>query len=127
MPQFRSVKAFILEDEPMIAMDIEDALTGLGFDVSIVIDPTKIIAAVASQPVALVVLNVCSDGATNSIAAAAAAREAGIPMVLCSSGEQLEGFDDVPFVASPFSLDNLLGAVRTAMARIPGTAKAAFA
>lgn len=34
-------KAFVLEDEPIIAMDIEDTLRGLGFDVSIVADPTK--------------------------------------------------------------------------------------
>ena len=111
----------------MIAMDIEDALKGLGFEVSIVVDPTKIIAAVASQAVALVVLNVWSDGSTNSIAAAAAVREAGIPMVLCSSGERLVGFDEVPFVASPFSLDNLLNAVRTAMARTPGRFNTAIA
>lgn len=111
----------------MIAMDIEDTLKGLGFDVSIVVDPTKIIAAVASQAVELVVLNVWSDGSTNSIAAAAAARDAGIPMVLCSSGERLAGFEDVPFVASPFSLDNLLIAVRTAMTRESGSAKTAAA
>ena len=127
MPQLARQKAFVLEDEPMIALDIEDALTGLGFDVAVVIDPHKVITAIASAPVALVVLNVWSDGSSGSVAAAEAARAMDVPLVLCSSGERLPGFDDVPFVDSPFSLDNLLIAVRTAMAKMPGGAKTALA
>ena len=45
MPQLARQKAFVLEDEPMIALDIEDALTGLGFDVAVVVDPHKVITA----------------------------------------------------------------------------------
>ena len=127
MPHLARQKAFVLEDEPMIALDIEDALTGLGFDVAVVIDPHKVITAIASAPVALVVLNVWSDGSSGSVAAAEAARAMDVPLVLCSSGERLPGFDDVPFVDSPFSLDNLLIAVRTAMAKMPGGAKTALA
>lgn len=103
----------IVEDEMIVALDMEGTLTDLGYQVSLAttVDQALKLAASGVIDVAIVDCHL-PDGTADELATSL--RRAGIPFVVCS-GEALEQLGDVfqgtPYLAKPFTTDGLVAAI----------------
>jgi DNA-binding response OmpR family regulator len=109
----------VVEDEALVGMDVEDALSEAGFAVHWVASPEGASAALAATQPDVVVLDVvlrarmCTDLVRDI-------RRRGIPIVV-HSGYTASGvpgeFDGVPWLRKPADMPVLLAAVEAALPR----------
>ena len=109
MPPARSI--LIIEDEPLIAMMLEDFLDSLGHSVTGSADSVAAaLDQVAGGSFDLAILDVHLRGGEASWAVADALADRGLPFVL-STGGQVEPTPErhgrVPVLAKPFTLDGV--------------------
>ena len=117
-------RVLVVEDEPLIALQIEDQLAAAG---ATVLGPVGIIGAAArlieNEPLDAALLDATLAGEpVDALAAALDAR--GVPFAFASGHGPLglpEGFRDRPLLGKPFSEEALLDLVRTLIAPADGT------
>jgi CheY-like chemotaxis protein len=109
----------VLEDELLIALDIQQILEGVGASVVSPNNPDDALAALRHGPrFDLAVLDVMVNGVPCTGVAAALAAQ-GTPFVLLTgmrgNDEYIRQFGDVPVVEKPFQLQLLLETLRRAL------------
>lgn len=106
-------RILVVDDEPLIALDVELALIDAGFDVvGIARDAAAAAPYLAAGRVDLVVLDAVLDG-TSAAPVADRLRGAGIPFVVASgySAKQLPWLGSAPLIQKPFAEDQLIATV----------------
>lgn len=116
--QPQSVPAIlVVEDEPFIALDMEDTLTDAGFSVEARSSCADASTWLAAKTPAVAILDLhLKDGEGTSIAAAL--RKRGVPVVFCSGTHPRdlpEGYESVSWVQKPFLEGELIHAVVQAL------------
>ena len=113
MPDTRNI--LIVEDEPLIAMMVEDYLDLLGHRVAGSCDNVAdALAMVAGGDIDAALLDVNLRSGEKSFAVADALAQAGIPFVFATggSGDSIEeAHRDAPTLSKPFTLDGLEAAL----------------
>jgi PAS domain S-box-containing protein len=116
-------RLIVIDDEPLIAMDLESILTGAGCDVigiASTLAQAKTLVANADCDAALVDVNL-SGHSVDELAATLAKRSIPFAFVSGHGREALpRGFQDAVLVRKPFGQDNLLAIVATLVG--PGNA-----
>jgi CheY-like chemotaxis protein len=116
-----STKRFLLvEDEPLIALDIELTLQQLGHVVLTTTSNEEATALLQTRPVDLAILDFrVRDGDTSELAGQLHARA--IPFVVCSGSAALqelgEAFRDAEFLPKPYTTEGLLRALEDVSSR----------
>ncbi|OYY72347.1 response regulator [Sphingomonas sp. 28-63-12] len=99
----------IVEDEPLIAMMLEDFLDILGKKVIGPVDCTEDgLAAIAAGGIDAAILDINLRGGETSWLLADALAEAGVPFVFASGGsgsDIADRFRDRPLLSKPFTMD----------------------
>ncbi len=117
MSETRSI--LIVEDEPLIAMMLEDFLESLGHTVSAVCDSVaEASAAVADRDFDIAILDVNLKG-ESVWPVAAQLRDKGVPFVLASGGHvdpPPSEFLNVPMIDKPYTIDRINPAIEEALA-----------
>lgn len=119
----------LVEDEVLVGMDLEDALSQAGFAVRWVASPESASAVLATDRPDVVVLDVV----LRDRCCAALARELrrrGIPVVVHSgyaASEAPDGLGDVPWLEKPADMPRLLAAVSAVLPPGPSAARAGTA
>jgi len=108
-------RILIVEDEVMIAMDIEATLTELGHVVQTAVSLNGAEAALASGSIDLAIVDYHLQGGT-SAQLASRLHSLGIPFIVCSGSAGLEELGDAfrrgtSFLPKPFTTDGLVAAV----------------
>ena len=109
MPASKTV--LLVEDEMLIAMDMEASLVDLGYDVTIVTDVDAALAALDSRTYHLAILDSrLRSGDCEQVTRRL--REQGTGFIVCSGSLDMKEFGDVfanvPFLAKPFTADSLV-------------------
>jgi DNA-binding response OmpR family regulator len=109
----------IVEDEPLIAMMLEDFLHSLGHEVTGSCDTVRAaLEAVARNEFDLAILDVNLKG-ENVWPVAAALRDKGTPFVLASGGHvdpPPPEFKGVPMIEKPYTIDRVTPIIEAALA-----------
>lgn len=109
----------IVEDEPLIAMMLEDFVLSLGHEVAATCETVSdALAAVDGAAFDMAILDVNLKG-ENVWPVAHALRDKGVPFVLASGGHvdpPPSDFDGVPMVDKPYTLDRIKPAIDAAVA-----------
>ena len=109
----------IVEDEPLIAMMLEDFLESLGHVVKASCDNvTDALSAIARDGFDVAILDVNLKG-ESVWPVAAALRQLGVPFVLASGGHvdpPPTEFANVPLIEKPYTIDRVSPAIEAAMA-----------
>jgi DNA-binding response OmpR family regulator len=109
----------IVEDEPLIAMMLEDFLLSLGHEVSGSCDTVRsALEAVERTEFDLAILDVNLKG-ENVWPVAAALRDKGTPFVLASGGHvdpPPPEFKGVPMIEKPYTIDRVTPIIEAALA-----------
>ena len=103
----------ILEDEPIIAFDLEDALLAEGAEVTVAATNDQALASILENDFGGAILDVNLHGETSYIVAHAL-RDKGIPFVFASGGggdSVDERFRDRPSLQKPFTMDGVAKAL----------------
>ncbi len=104
-------RILIVEDEPLIAMMLEDFLDVLGKQLAGSVDNVAdALALVAAGGIDAAILDVNLRGGEKSWAIAEALAAAGVPFVLATGGSQdglAEPFRDRPTLPKPFTMDGV--------------------
>jgi DNA-binding response OmpR family regulator len=118
-PKFPTI--LLVEDEPLIALDVEDALTALGVTVRLARSIAEARLSLAAVPAPQLVLLdvVLPDGRSFDLA-----REIlgmGVPLVFLTGYDQgiPEELNEVMVVDKPFSTDALVAVVRRLSGKFP--------
>jgi DNA-binding response OmpR family regulator len=110
------MRLLVVDDEPMIAMDVSDVLVEAGYatpDLASTLE--KALARIAAERYDAVVLDANLAG-TSAEPVAEALRNKGIPFVVLSgySSGQLAGrYPDVPLLSKPFVATELIKVVKS--------------
>ncbi len=111
----------IVEDEPLIAMMLEDFILSLGYEVAGPCESvSEALAAVASKDFDLAILDVNLKG-ESVWPVASALRERGIPFVLASGGHvepPPAEFAETPMIEKPYTIDRVSPMIDAAFARV---------
>jgi len=111
----------IVEDEPLIAMMLEDFILSLGHEVAGPCESvSEALCAVSTKPFDLAILDVNLKG-ESVWPVAAALRERGIPFVLASGGHvepPPAEFADTPMIEKPYTIDRVSPMIDAALARV---------
>jgi DNA-binding response OmpR family regulator len=109
----------IVEDEPLIAMMLEDFLESLGHSVSATCDTVgEALSEVDKGGFDLAILDVNLKG-ENVWPVATRLRERGVPFVIASGGHvdpPPEEFASVPLIEKPYTVDRVTPAIDAAVA-----------
>ena len=102
-------RILIVEDEPLIAMMLEDFLDALGKDCVGTCDTVQsALATIADESPDAVILDINLSGGEKSWPVADALAERGIPFVLSSGGEEVaDGHADRPRLSKPYTMDGV--------------------
>ena len=115
-----SHRILIVEDEPLIAMMLEDFLDSLGHEVKGVCESVdEAQTAVAAGGFDLAILDVNLKG-ENIWPVASELRALGIPFIVASGGHvdpPPPEFADVPMIDKPYTIDRVTPAIEEAFAR----------
>ncbi|HXG99421.1 MAG TPA: response regulator [Sphingomicrobium sp.] len=111
----------IVEDEPLIAMMLEDFILSLGYEVAGPCESvSEALAAVASKDFHLAILDVNLQG-ESVWPVATALRERGIPFLLASGGHvepPPAEFTNTPMIEKPYTIDRVSPMIDAAFARV---------
>lgn len=115
-------RILLVEDEPLISLDIETTLDQLGHEVHSVTTVAEALAQIEAGHVDIAILDYhLKDADTTEVAARL--RHANVPFIVCSGsvglGEIDTAFPGARFLAKPFSTDGLLRAVNDAATERP--------
>jgi DNA-binding NtrC family response regulator len=107
-------RILVVEDEPLISMDIETMLTELGHEVISTPSVKETLDVLEAISFDLAILDYkVSDGDTTALATDMKRR--GLPFIVCSGSEGLtefsEAFAGARFLAKPYTSEGLLGAL----------------
>lgn len=109
----------IVEDEPLIAMMLEDFLDSLGHKVSGTCDSVQgALDEVEKGGFDLAILDVNLKG-ENAWPVASALREKGLPFVIATGGHldpPPPEFNDAPIIEKPYTVDRVTPAIEAALA-----------
>lgn len=115
-------RIFVVDDELLIAMLLENWLTELGYEVAgpvrSAVDGLALIASGDQIDGAILDVNL---GKENSYPIAAALRELGIPMAFATGDTQLDeaaGFDDALVLEKPFDFESVKATVERLLAHV---------
>jgi DNA-binding response OmpR family regulator len=110
-PALRGRSILVVEDEPLIGMDIRAALEKAGAHVTATTTLRHAIILVEHDGLAAAIMDhALRDGDSTELCARLQARD--IPYVSYSGYDPVKGASpDAPFVSKPASMDTLLGAV----------------
>jgi CheY-like chemotaxis protein len=113
-------RILLVEDEALIALDIEATLQQLGHEVTTVMTTDEAMSKLDSMRFDLAILDYhLKEGDTADLAAHLS--QVGLPFVVCSGSTGLEelgaAFANAQFLAKPFSTDGLTTAVANATPR----------
>ena len=102
-------RILIVEDEPLIAMMLEDVLDALGKQPVETCDTVQAALAVSDrQPVDAVILDINLSGGEKSWPGADALAAKGIPFILSSGGDEVaEGHAGRPRLSKPYTMDGV--------------------
>ncbi|MBN8807437.1 MAG: response regulator [Sphingomonas sp.] len=102
-------RILIVEDEPLIAMMLEDFVDALGKTCVGTCDTVQsALATIADETPDAVILDVNLSGGEKSWPVADALAEKGIPFVLSSGGDEVvDGHADRPRLSKPFTMDGM--------------------
>ena len=102
-------RILIVEDEPLIAMMLEDFIDALGKECVGCCDTVQsALATIADENPDAVILDVNLSGGEKSWPVADALAERGIPFVLSSGGDEVaEGHADCPRLTKPYTMDGV--------------------
>jgi CheY-like chemotaxis protein len=120
--------ALIIEDEPLLALDVVDALERLGYDTwEIAVSERQAIARAGVRSPDLVVADVRLSEGSGLDAVESIRRHSDVPVVFATANvaEVRRRFDQAIAVEKPFSHDELKGAVQRARGRGVAAAPAA--
>ena len=113
-------RILIVEDEPLIAMMLEDFLLSLGHEVCGPCESVaEALAAVAADAFDMAILDVNLKG-ESVWPVATALRERGIPFVLASGGHvepPPEQFANTPMIEKPYTIDRVSPMIDAALDR----------
>lgn len=117
-------RILLVEDEPLISLDIEMTLDQLGHEVLAAPTVAEALERMAAGDVDLAILDYhLKEADTTEVAARL--RQAGVPFIVCSGsvglGEVDRAFAGASFLAKPFSTDVLLKAVEDAADGLPAS------
>jgi CheY-like chemotaxis protein len=107
----RNARILVVEDDPLIAIDAEDMLLGLGAGTVLVAHTLgEADALLAGTPIDAAVLDIrIGDGRCDRLASALRAR--GVPFVIATGyGGTEPGFAGVPTIGKPYAAEALLAA-----------------
>ncbi len=111
----------IVEDEPLIAMMLEDFILSLGHEVAGPCETVgEALEAVAGKSFHLAILDVNLKG-ENVWPVARALRERGVPFVLASGGHvepPPPEFADTPMIEKPYTIDRVTPIIDAALTRV---------
>ncbi len=111
----------IVEDEPLIAMMLEDFIASLGHDVAGPCETVaEALATISEKEFDLAILDVNLKG-ESVWPVAAALRERGIPFVLASGGHvepPPPEFADTPMIEKPYTIDRVSPIIDAAIASV---------
>ncbi len=109
--------AFVLESEPLVALDLEQTLEELGFRVALFSTMEEVVGRCGKEAPALAILDVGDGSSAASIVSAFGREAAPAPLVLSSTSSP-PGFPcDHVRLTRPFSHGELLRAIAKAMER----------
>ncbi|HEX4693539.1 response regulator [Sphingomonas sp.] len=102
-------RVLIVEDEPLIAMMLEDFLEMLGKQLAGTCDTVQsALATIADERPDAAILDINLSGGEKSWAVADALAAAGIPFVLSSGGDEVtDGHADRPRLTKPYTMDGV--------------------
>jgi DNA-binding response OmpR family regulator len=112
----------IVADEPLVAMDIEMALSEVGYRVFVAGDISAAQRILDQRLIDVAVLDWHLDHGDNTAALAEQLKQRSIPFVICSVtmiSELPEGLRYVPVVEKPFRVSVLLSAVESVQPHTP--------
>ena len=112
-----SKRILVVEDELLIALDMQVTLEQFGHDVAVAISADQAMEAMKDSQFDLAILDYhLRDDTVTPLAKAL--KDIGVPFVICSGTLALEelgsAFADVPYLAKPFTTDGLLSALKEA-------------
>lgn len=115
-----SKRTLLVEDEALIALDIEAILTGHGHDVTYSDSRAEALRLLDTKSFDVAVIDYfLKDGDAGPLAAELRLR--GVPFVVCSGSTGLEELDSdvqcAAFLAKPFSTDGLMAAISQAFTK----------
>lgn len=101
----------VVDDEPFIAMDLKETLEASGAKVVTADSRAEALALIADSTFDAAVLDVhLNDGASYTIADEL--RRMGVPFAFLSGYFTIrDGYQDIPFLAKPFSKDDAVAAI----------------
>jgi DNA-binding response OmpR family regulator len=105
-------QALVLDDEYLIAVDLEAILAGAGYDVLTAVTAAEARDFAAGNPVHVAVLDFRMDQAAHQLAHHL--RTQGVPVIFCTGAladEVHSVFPDAPVVSKPFDATALLSVV----------------
>ena len=119
-----SKRILLVEDEALIALDIEGILAGHGHDVTYSASRAEAMRLLDAMSFDLAVIDYfLKDGDAGPLAAELSSR--GIPFIICSGSTGLEelnsGVRCAAFLAKPFSTDGLMAAISHAFTKAPNS------
>lgn len=102
-------RILIVEDEPLIAMMLEDFIDALGKQCVGTCDTVQsALATIADENPDAVILDINLSGGEKSWPVADALAERGIPFILSSGGDEVtDGHVDRPRLAKPYTMDGV--------------------
>jgi CheY-like chemotaxis protein len=109
-----SKRILVVEDEMIIALDMQLTLEQAGHDVEVATSAHEALEAVQGSQFDLAILDYhLKDDTVTPLAKEL--QGIGVPFIICSGSmglEELEGiFSEVPYLAKPFTTDGLLSAL----------------
>lgn len=121
--------ALVVEDEPLIAMDLGDVLTDLGFiEIGYARNVAEATAAVAGRRWDIVLLDIGLDASGDVSTLAAHLRELRLPFILSTGySDPPLGFEAVPLVRKPYTVAEIIAALIMAGLVTPPHAPTAMA
>ncbi|MET0530180.1 MAG: response regulator [Microvirga sp.] len=106
------VTALIVEDEPLIAVELGDVLTSRGVKEVGYATMAEATEAVARRRWGVVLLDIGLGTGESMLALAASLRKGKVPFIFCSgSSERPAGFERVPLVRKPYRPSDIIAAL----------------
>lgn len=105
------MRVLVVEDEPLLAMLLEESLADLGhIAIGAAASVTQAMALLDAEPIDCALLDFSLGGSDNSVAVAQRLHDQGVPFCYLSGHNSLDvgtGAPDAPMMTKPVSIDHL--------------------